>query len=114
MDSLKEIQAECNKDSEEWFPHIQGSLGYHVLALCGEVGELANLLKKVQRGSDPFDAEMKNMMANELIDAFTYIMTTAGVLGVDVGEAYSEKRAYNYERFGTSIAGTLKAVDGGV
>ena len=57
------------------------------LALCGEAGELANLIKKAWRGDriDILD------IADELADVRVYLEHLARVLGVDLDEACERK-----------------------
>lgn len=62
-------------------------LGFRVLELAGETGELLNLLKKmtrIERGikmTKESDAELKIMMADELAD----VLICTDLLGMDVG-----------------------------
>jgi len=71
-----------------------------VLALCGEVGELANLTKKVDRGSINSDSALfKHDFAMELADILTYLLNISGMIGIDLEAAYHVKRDYNHERF---------------
>lgn len=57
-----------------------------VQALLGEFGELANLLKKVDRGDFPI-TEVKEEIEHELADIQTYLDILAYKLGVDLGQA---------------------------
>lgn len=62
------------------FPHQSAqSTYYNALALCGEVGELANILKKRWRGDNDPDFEQK--AASELAD----VIICALLLGDDLG-----------------------------
>lgn len=54
---------------------------FMVLALCGEVGELANLIKKDWRG-DPGDRCAE--IIRELADIGNYAFMTAEALGIDL------------------------------
>lgn len=56
-------------------------LGYTVLALAGEAGELANELKKVMRGDRTLE-EAKDRMILELGDVLWYVAACADELGV--------------------------------
>jgi len=100
MRSLEEIQYEINADSRRFFPDRAEDLGHHILGLAGEVGELANMVKKWERGS--IDLENEDTYAelvNEVVDVFIYVMSTAAIIGMDMETFYEAKREYNYRRF---------------
>lgn len=96
------LQLQCVQDSDRWFGD-QGthqSIPHQVLAMCGEVGEVANLIKKIERGSlDIRDAKTRNELAMELADVYTYLLMIGGMLHLDIERAYEVKRIYNQERF---------------
>ncbi len=100
MKYLNEVQEEIRTDSELFFPDMADDLPHHLLGLAGEVGEVANLVKKAQRGSEHFeDPEFYSEVVNEVVDTFIYIMSIANILSFDMGECYDIKRTYNYTRF---------------
>jgi NTP pyrophosphatase (non-canonical NTP hydrolase) len=91
-----ELSLQCVQDSIRWF----GDTVTHTLALAGEVGELANIVKKIDRGSLNGRAPVvRHMMAMELTDVFIYVLNLAGIMGIDLEEAYKIKRAENEQRF---------------
>ena len=97
---LKEIQGEIDMDSAIFFESTKEDIAHHVLALCGEVGELANMIKKVQRGDlDLDDEDTYYDMASEITDIFIYIVSIASIAGMDREAFYAAKREYNYQRF---------------
>jgi NTP pyrophosphatase (non-canonical NTP hydrolase) len=56
------------------------------LALCGEVGELANVIKKIWRG-DKFDpAKLEAMLEEEMGDCYAYLQLLACAFGKDLNE----------------------------
>ncbi len=59
-------------------------------AIVGELGEYANLKKKVRRGDIEPEAA-KQMLADELADVVTYIDLLAFRLGIDLGAAVQHK-----------------------
>ena len=100
---LQELADEAMADSNRWFPGQAKSLAFNTLALCGEAGELANLVKKVERGSlDPSKATTRHEIAMEATDVFIYLLNIAAILGIDLERSYKLKRTENERRFGKS------------
>ena len=76
----KRLSAPAYRKAEAWIT------AQWMQALVGEVGELANILKKIDRGDfDPVTAQ--DSVANELADIQCYLDLLAHKLGVDLGEA---------------------------
>lgn len=99
---LGQTAKQCVEDSERWFGDstVVYSIPHHTLAMAGEVGEFANIVKKIDRGSlNMGDARVRYDLAMELTDVFIYLMNLAGLLGVDLEKAYMHKRAENEKRF---------------
>jgi len=76
-------------------------------ALCGEAGELANVIKKIRRHEtgaanvgDPSLDELAKMAAAELADVVIYADLLADYLGVDLGEAIKQKFNKTSVKFG--------------
>jgi len=73
-----------------------------ILALVGEVGELAELFQwvpadeAVERFSS---ADRHARVAEEMADVLVYLVCLADVLGVDLGEAARSKLAASHVRF---------------
>ena len=90
---LPDDQARCNQLLKD------------LVGLMGEIGEFANLLKKVElaitqpgyAGPDLVAAEPELRM--ELADAQIYLLRLAHLVGVDLGEAVLEKMRLNDERY---------------
>ena len=59
-------------------------LGYAVLALCGEAGELANVVKKIQYYKDT-SLDGKDVI-NELSDVLWYVACVADSLNIKLSE----------------------------
>lgn len=97
------------KDNEDWFPKVAANPFFMTACLAGEVGEVLNLLKKVERGTHPWNDEMREQVIEELADAFTYLVSVAGILKADLAEAYWAKRQINATRFSARQA--LEAPD---
>lgn len=94
---------QANSDSKRWFPETAEDLTFMVLALCGEVGELANEIKKIVRGSANIkEAKTRVALMMEEADVFTYLLCISILTGTDLEKAYYAKRAENERRFGKS------------
>jgi NTP pyrophosphatase (non-canonical NTP hydrolase) len=95
---------QCQEDGQRWFPGTtHDNLPFLVLALAGEVGELANVVKKIVRGSlDAKDAAVKRQLDMEATDCLVYLLNIFGVLNVDPKKAYDMVRAMNEKRFGSN------------
>ncbi len=73
-----------------------------LLALVGEVGELAELFQWVPADDAVAafsSAERQQRAGEEISDVLIYLLRLADVLGVDVGAAASAKLADSRERF---------------
>jgi len=100
--TLIDIQAEVDKDTQDFFPELDSDLGYLALAMAGEAGEFANMVKKIIRGTmDVNQKEVRIDMAFELVDVLIYIAMLANLLDIDLAETYGYKRDINVTRFGT-------------
>jgi len=113
---LNQLQRQCVHDSKRWFPtaipidspeqadQIK-ALMHHTLSLCGEAGEVANIVKKIDRGSLDFAAEItQHDLAEELTDVFIYVLNLAGILGIDLLAQYMAKRNKNIARFEKKVS----------
>lgn len=94
--TLEEIIQQCLEDSRKWFPDTAEELGHHVMSLAGEVGEVCNAFKKINRGDK--NTHLSDL-EEEVTDVFIYLCNIAGLLGMDLVEAYERKRKFNQERF---------------
>jgi NTP pyrophosphatase (non-canonical NTP hydrolase) len=76
-----------------------------VVGLFGEVGEFANLLKKLNLKLDrPAEyeleiAQVESAMAEELADVFIYLIRISSILSVDLEEATRNKIQLNAVRY---------------
>lgn len=71
-------------------------------AVVGELGEYANLRKKVERGDMTLD-EARDKLADELADVVIYLDILATQLGVSLGEAVISKWNRTSKRVGAPI-----------
>lgn len=74
------------------------SLLHNVLALAGEVGELANLAKKYDRGDFDYHHLME-LVPGELADILIYVLKLAYQGDIDLQQAFLDKIAQNEDRF---------------
>ncbi|WP_062297455.1 nucleotide pyrophosphohydrolase [Demequina maris] len=101
-DSLRALTAELREFARErdWEQfHDPKSL---VLALVGEVGELAELFQWVpaSEAAEHFrDPERQQRVGEELSDVLTYLLRLSDVLGVDLASAANAKLDHSRERF---------------
>lgn len=86
----------------EWDSKITDSniemLEFLLVSLTGEVGEFANIVKKIARGDFELE-EVKDNLREELTDIFIYLMKLSYQLDIDLEESYLNKKKKNEERF---------------
>ena len=73
-------------------------LEHLIVSVVGEVGELANITKKVIRGDISYDKAKENI-SEEIIDIFIYVIKLSYQMGIDIEKAYLEKLKINEVRF---------------
>lgn len=102
-DVLDAIASEARRNSERWFPQVHDPetalvpLAVHyALGMCGEAGEVANLVKKALRKGET----TSEGLADELADVFIYLLLLADEVGVNLYAAYQAKAAICEKRWG--------------
>lgn len=75
--------AHSKMDGSDW------SLNDWMVAVTGEIGEAANVLKKVRRGDLTLD-EARSMLTQEFADVVIYLDLLSAQAGIDLGEAVME------------------------
>ena len=96
------LEMQAREDSARWFGDqgAHSSLVHMTLALCGEAGELANIVKKLDRGSlDIRDAATRYQLMMETTDVYVYLLNIAGMLGLDLEQSNQHVRGLNEKRF---------------
>lgn len=68
------------------------------VAMAGEVGEFANLTKKIARGDFTLESARPGL-GSELADVLIYLLKLADQLGIDLEVAFRSKLEYNEQRF---------------
>lgn len=109
---LKELQKKQKEFDKEYFKKFWDiknekefidKLKYVVVALSGEWGEFANIVKKIIRDNENLDEkpseERLEKLKDELTDVFIYVLITANLLNVDLEKEYFRKMSFNKERF---------------
>jgi NTP pyrophosphatase (non-canonical NTP hydrolase) len=96
---LNELAHQAFGDSRRWFPERATDLRHHILGLAGESGEVANLVKKLDRGDVTLD-DIRKDLAEELTDVLIYTLNAFAIIGVDPNKVWDIKRAKNIRRFG--------------
>ena len=100
-----DLQKEFDKQHQGNYPFYETinsnnieALEHLLVCLTGEVGELANIIKKIRRGD--FDlSEASQNINDELADIFIYILKISNQLDVDLEKAFLNKRDLNFKRF---------------
>ena len=88
--------AHSEPDGSDW------CLAQWANAVTGELGEAANLIKKIERGDMTLDEARENL-GRELADIQTYLDILAYQAGVDLGDATVSKWNEISERVGSTI-----------
>lgn len=88
--------AHSKPDGSDW------SLAQWSNAVLGELGEAANIIKKIERGDMTLD-EARPSLAKEFADVQTYLDILAFRAGVDLGAATLQKWNEVSERVGSTV-----------
>lgn len=73
-------------------------LEHLLVCIAGEVGELANVVKKVRRGDHSLE-QARPAIVEESADILIYIVKLANQLGFTLDDAFRDKLELNRERF---------------
>lgn len=99
--NLQRIPTFRNAKGEET-DHSKWGLCQWLTAVCGELGEAANLIKKIERGDFTLD-EARAELAKELADTQTYLDLLAHAAGINLGRATIEKFNEVSKRIGSPV-----------
>jgi NTP pyrophosphatase (non-canonical NTP hydrolase) len=80
--------------SSPQLPLDVNALAFLVIALCGEAGELANIVKKVARGTAKLVDQTGNIRS-ECADVLIYLLKLSDHLSIDLEEAFLDKLEQN-------------------
>lgn len=105
LKQIVELQTEFDnrhRGAEPFFVPISSDnpkdLEHLIVCMLGELGEYANVLKKVVRGDLSY-SEATPLLHEELTDVFIYLIKVAGQTGLDLEKSYLEKLSKNEIRF---------------
>ena len=83
--NFEEYQTEASQTAH--YPRRMSNLEYPTLGLTGEAGEVANIVKKIQRDHDGvLTDEIRGKLKDELGDVLWYISACADELGITLTE----------------------------
>lgn len=106
--NLDQLQQRAWADSRAWFPSVHrtdhDAMVHFALGIAGEVGELVNLIKKINRSSTTV-ANVYTELCHEVADVLIYLCDLAEVLNIDLESAVNEKRQVLIERWGDPATG---------
>lgn len=101
--TLRDLQTRAIQESRFWFPDVHATqhnaVVHFALGIAGEVGELVNLVKKVNRRSKTWE-EVHEEVRFEMADVLIYLCDMASELGIDLERAVNDKRRVLIERWG--------------
>ena len=73
------------------------------IALTGEVGEFANIIKKINRDrknlGQKVSKERLSKLKDELVDCFIYLIILSNIIEMDIEKQYLKKTKFNEKRF---------------
>jgi len=96
----------CEASTGFGHPLKSWSLSDWMTATAGELGEAANIVKKLNRyrdgipGNDETEPALRGKLADELADTFIYLDLLAQAAGIDLGAAVEAKFARTSEKIG--------------
>lgn len=98
--NFNEYQSEASQTA--LYPRRMANLEYPTLGLAGEAGEVANIVKKIQRDNDGvITEEVRSKLKDELGDVLWYISACADELGLtleDIAHYNVNKLARRHNR----------------
>ena len=100
---LSEMSKQCLANSRRWFPTAtnrgdERSILHMTLGLAGEVGEVVEVIKKLDRDDAVLTGD-KSELALELADVFAYLLNLAELCGIDLGVAHDAKQEICEQRY---------------
>ena len=91
LEVLRQVNAERSKKVFGKYPD-EMSLSFWSNAVCGEAGEMANIIKKVERGDySEDDLSVIKQIADEMADVIIYLDLLADRIGVNLSDSVIKK-----------------------
>ena len=85
MSDINDYQNFCRTTAQ--YPNIGNNIEYPTLGLCGEAGEIANKVKKIQRDNDGITSiETRHKLIEELGDVLWYVAQFATEIDIELSE----------------------------
>jgi NTP pyrophosphatase (non-canonical NTP hydrolase) len=99
LGAIKDTRAlnDINNVGEVVTRRTVGNLGFIALALAGEAGEAANVVKKMWR--DGVTPEKMDHLAEEMVDIVIYLCIMLDITNIDLYQAWTAKFNELNERF---------------
>lgn len=106
LENIKNLQKDFDRNhsvgDKDFYVDINESniheLEHLIVCLLGELGEFANILKKVSRGDFSLE-EVKDDLDEELVDTFIYLIKISNQFNVNLEKGYLDKLEKNKKRF---------------
>ncbi len=105
LQQVREMQEDFDKRHNGSIPFYEAvdgrnieALEHLIVCLVGEVGEFANITKKIRRGDHALE-EKREELGEELIDSFIYLIKIANQLGIDLESGFLRKTEKNKVKF---------------
>ncbi|MEH2402837.1 MazG nucleotide pyrophosphohydrolase domain-containing protein [Nostoc sp.] len=105
LHEIKRLQEEFDKSHQGKIPFYEkisenniDVLEHLIVCLVGEIGEFSNIVKKIRRGDFQLE-DKKNVLDEELIDIFIYLIKISNQMDVDLEDGFLNKLEKNKNRF---------------
>lgn len=112
INNLIQIQREFDT-LHKWTPlkgdtrSILSAINKDIIGILGELGEFANIIKKLNLVADKNSglsidkeySEYKEELSDEVVDTFIYLMRIISHLDIDITEAYFSKLEINRRKY---------------
>jgi NTP pyrophosphatase (non-canonical NTP hydrolase) len=105
LKTIIKIQTDFDREHKikfDWSKKIDNEhidiLQFLTVALAGETGEFANVVKKIIRG-DRSLVDSKGQLSSEIADVFIYVLKLSYQLEIDLEQAFMDKLKENEVRF---------------
>jgi NTP pyrophosphatase (non-canonical NTP hydrolase) len=93
-DSFLKKFRQLNADRcKTWMPysHRKNLILHHLVGISGEVGELCNIIKKLDRGDMVQTESVEQHITDEIADIFIYLDLIADLFDIDLQDAVTKK-----------------------